>query len=64
MAEVCMDNYDLEFRRTAKVGDILVGGLKFGCASSRKQASTAVVAKRIPLVIAGSFNNIFDRNRD
>ncbi|OXV06671.1 hypothetical protein Egran_05562 [Elaphomyces granulatus] len=30
--------------------------------SSRKQAATAILAKKIPLVIAGSFGNIFSRN--
>ncbi|KAK6531853.1 mitochondrial Homoaconitase [Orbilia ellipsospora] len=62
MAEVCMENYDTEFRTTAKAGDILVGGFNFGCGSSREQAATAILAKQIPLVAAGSFGNIFSRN--
>lgn len=62
MAEVCMENYDLAFRTTAKPGDILVSGFNFGCGSSREQAATALLAKQIPLVIAGSFSNIFSRN--
>ena len=62
MAEVCMENYDLEFQTTAKIGDILVSGFNFGCGSSREQAATAILAKQIPLVIAGSFSNIFSRN--
>ncbi|GAW23831.1 hypothetical protein ANO14919_134080 [Xylariales sp. No.14919] len=62
MAAVCMENYDPEFRETAKKGDILVSGFGFGCGSSREQAATAILAKQIPLVIAGSFSNIFSRN--
>lgn len=30
--------------------------------SSREQAATAILAKQIPLVVAGSFGNIFSRN--
>ena len=62
MAEVCMSNYDPEFSGLARDGDILVSGYNFGCGSSREQAATAILAKKIPLVVAGSFGNIFSRN--
>ncbi|ROW06204.1 hypothetical protein VMCG_04572 [Cytospora schulzeri] len=62
MAEVCMENYDTEFGKIAREGDILVAGFNFGCGSSREQAATAILAKKIPLVVAGSFGNIFSRN--
>ncbi|KAL9034500.1 MAG: hypothetical protein Q9180_005372 [Flavoplaca navasiana] len=62
MAEVCMSNYDKAFATTAREGDILVAGFNFGCGSSREQAATAILAKKISLVIAGSFGNIFSRN--
>ncbi|TIC99592.1 Homoaconitase, mitochondrial [Colletotrichum higginsianum] len=62
MAEVCMENYDTAFRDIAKAGDILVSGFNFGTGSSREQAATAILAKKIPLVVAGSFGNIFSRN--
>src|SRR6266480_4974288 len=62
MAEVCMENYDTEFRTTTKPGDILVAGFNFGGGSSREQAATSILAKQIPLVVAGSFGNIFSRN--
>jgi homoaconitate hydratase len=62
MAEVCMENYDPSFGTLAKAGDILVSGYNFGCGSSREQAATAILAKGIPLVVAGSFGNIFSRN--
>ena len=62
MAEVCMLNYDTHFSSIAREGDILVAGFNFGCGSSREQAATAILAKKIPLVVAGSFGNIFSRN--
>jgi homoaconitate hydratase len=62
MAQVCMSNYDPAFSSIAQAGDILVAGFNFGCGSSREQAATALLAKQIPLVIAGSFGNIFSRN--
>jgi homoaconitate hydratase len=62
MAEVVMENYDPQFSGLAKEGDILVSGFNFGCGSSREQAATAILARGIPLVIAGSFGNIFSRN--
>jgi homoaconitate hydratase len=62
MAEVCMENYDKDFGSVAQEGDILVSGRNFGTGSSREQAVTAILAKRIPLVVAGSFGNIFSRN--
>ncbi|KAL8832979.1 MAG: hypothetical protein Q9170_004595 [Blastenia crenularia] len=62
MAEVCMSNYDAGFASTARKGDILVAGFNFGCGSSREQAATSILAKEIPLVVAGSFGNIFSRN--
>ena len=62
MATVVMENYDTEFAKIAKAGDILVAGFNFGCGSSREQAATAILAKKIPLVVAGSFGNIFGRN--
>ena len=62
MAQVCMENYDSEFGSLTRPGDILVSGFNFGCGSSREQAATAILARNIPLVVAGSFGNIFSRN--
>lgn len=60
MAAVCMSNYDPHF--SGRPGDILVGGFNFGCGSSREQAATAILARQIPLVVAGSFGGVFSRN--
>lgn len=62
MSEVVMQNYDPAFASIAKPGDILASGFNFGCGSSREQAATAILARGIPLVVAGSFGNIFARN--
>lgn len=62
MGKICMKNYDPDFSTIARPGDILVSGFNFGCGSSREQAATCILAKKIPLVCAGSFGNIFSRN--
>ncbi len=61
-AEVVMENYDPEFGRMVKEGDILVGGFNFGSGSSREQAATALKYRGIKLVIAGSFSQTYKRN--
>ena len=77
-AEVVMENYDPSFaalvasirsnrgsspaESETKEGVILVSGYNFGTGSSREQAATALKAAGIPLVIAGSFGDIFKRN--
>ncbi len=62
MAEVVMQNYDPDFARLTRAGDVLVGGFNFGTGSSREQAVTALQAKGIPLVVAGSFSQTYLRN--
>ncbi|KAJ7116356.1 homoaconitase [Mycena epipterygia] len=76
-AEVVMENYDTGFaalvaslsKRASPSNDsepakgvILVSGYNFGTGSSREQAATALKAAGIPVVIAGSFGDIFKRN--
>jgi len=61
-AEVVMENYDPEFVKLAKQGDILVGGFNFGTGSSREQAATALKHKGIQIVVAGSFSETYKRN--
>lgn len=62
MGQYCMSNYDTNFASVTKKGDILVTGYNFGCGSSREQAATAILSREIPLVVSGSFGNIFSRN--
>ena len=61
-AQVVMENYDPEFGRIVKKGDILVGGFNFGTGSSREQAATALKHRGIALVLAGSFSETYKRN--
>ncbi|KAH7884550.1 hypothetical protein F5I97DRAFT_1812831 [Phlebopus sp. FC_14] len=77
-ARVVMENYDPSFAGavaalikeqtplpasdTTKQGVILVSGYNFGTGSSREQAATALKAAGAPVVIAGSFGDIFKRN--
>lgn len=61
-AAVVMENYDPEFGKIVKKGDLLVGGFNFGTGSSREQAATALKYRGIQLVIAGSFNETYKRN--
>ncbi|MCG6956019.1 MAG: homoaconitase [Gemmatimonadetes bacterium] len=62
MARVVMENYDPTFTARAQEGDILVGGFNFGTGSSREQAATALQAKGIAVVVAGSFSQTYLRN--
>ncbi|CAA7266907.1 unnamed protein product [Cyclocybe aegerita] len=48
--------------KDTKQGVVLVSGYNFGTGSSREQAATALKAAGVPLVIAGSFGDIFKRN--
>jgi homoaconitate hydratase len=45
-----------------KNGVVLAAGYNFGTGSSREQAATALKAAGVPLVLAGSFGDIFKRN--
>ncbi|MBI4161957.1 MAG: homoaconitase, partial [Acidobacteria bacterium] len=62
MARVVMQNYDPNFASIVKSGDVVAGGWSFGTGSSREQAVTALQAKGIPLVVAGSFSQTYLRN--
>jgi homoaconitate hydratase len=62
MARHAFRNYDPEFQRTARRGDLLVGGRNFGSGSSREQAATALQHFGIPLLVAGSFSQTYKRN--
>ncbi len=57
-----MENYDPNFTKIAKKGDLLIGGFNFGTGSSREQAATALKYFGIPVLLAGSFSETFKRN--
>jgi len=61
-ARVVMENYDPEFGKIVKDGDILIGGFNFGSGSSREQAATALKYRGVQLVITGSASQTYMRN--
>jgi homoaconitate hydratase len=77
-AEVVMQNYDPSFASAltairggpslepsspvSHTGAVLATGYNFGTGSSREQAATALRFSGVPIVIAGSFGDIFKRN--
>jgi 3-isopropylmalate/(R)-2-methylmalate dehydratase small subunit len=62
LASHCMEDYDREFIKKMKQGDIIVAGENFGCGSSREHAPLAIKTAGISSVIAKSFARIFYRN--
>lgn len=62
MAKHCMEDYDPGFLSRMKKGDLIIGGINFGCGSSREHAPKSVKAAGFSCVIAKSFSRIFYRN--
>jgi len=62
MADVIFENYDPELATATARGDVIVGCRNFGTGSSREQAVTALQAKGIAMVVAGSFSQTYLRN--
>ena len=62
LAAHCMEDLDAEFVSKCSVGDVIVGGVDFGCGSSREHAVWAIQGAKLGAVIAQSFARIFYRN--
>lgn len=62
MAGKAFEIHDPSFGSLAAPGDIIAGGMNFGCGSSREQAATCLKFAGIQLVIAGSFSQTYKRN--
>ena len=62
LAKNCMSDIDKSFAKDVKEGDIIVGGINFGCGSSREHAPLAIKGSGVSCVIAKSFARIFFRN--
>ncbi len=62
LATHCMEDIDRSFVQAVKPGDVMVGGLNFGCGSSREHAPMVIKESGISCVIAKTFARIFYRN--
>lgn len=62
LAQHCMEDIDAAFAGKVKPGDIIVGGMNFGCGSSREHAPLAIKGSGVAFVLAKSFARIFFRN--
>lgn len=62
LAKHCMEDIDKTFAKEVRKGDIVVGGVNFGCGSSREHAPLAFVGSGVAAVVATNFARIFFRN--
>jgi 3-isopropylmalate/(R)-2-methylmalate dehydratase small subunit len=62
LAAHCMEDIDPDFAGRVNRGDVIFGGLNFGCGSSREHAPIAIKAAGISCVVAENFARIFFRN--
>jgi len=62
LAKHCMEDIDAGFVKKVRPGDIMVGGLNFGCGSSREHAPIVILESGVSCVIAKTFARIFYRN--
>lgn len=61
-AQHCMETLQPNFAAEVKAGDIVVGGMNFGCGSSREQAPEAFRHLGVAAMVAKSFARTFYRN--
>jgi len=61
-SQYCMEPVRPSFAREVKPGDVVVGGLNFGCGSSREQAPEALKYLGVAALVAKSFARTFYRN--
>ena len=62
MASHLMSGIDEELPKKIARGDFIVGGVNFGCGSSREEAAGAMKEAGIGAVIADSFGRLFTRH--
>ncbi|HYC37241.1 MAG TPA: 3-isopropylmalate dehydratase small subunit [Usitatibacter sp.] len=62
IAKYAFADYDPEFMKRMRPGDILVAGRNFGCGSAREAAPHVLKVAGISCVLAVSFARIFFRN--
>jgi 3-isopropylmalate/(R)-2-methylmalate dehydratase small subunit len=62
LAKFAMEDYDKDFVKRVKPGDIMVTGSDFGCGSSREHAVWCLRGAGISAILAPNFARIFYRN--
>ncbi len=62
LGENCMSGLEPGWAKKVRPTDILVGGVNFGCGSSREHAPIAILGAGIKVVVAANFARIFYRN--
>lgn len=62
MAQYIMEDIRPNFYKEIRPGDFIVGGLNFGCGSSRETAAWVIKKAGISAVLAKNFARIFFRN--
>lgn len=58
----CMEGLEAGWVERVKENDVMIGGVNFGCGSSREHAPISILGAGIPVVVAHSFARIFYRN--
>jgi 3-isopropylmalate/(R)-2-methylmalate dehydratase small subunit len=62
LGKICMYDIDPEFPAKMAPGGILIGGMNFGCGSSRETAPIALKACNVKVIVAEEYARIFYRN--
>ena len=62
LAKICMYDIDPDFPVRMAPGGVVVGGMNFGCGSSRETAPIALKACNVKAILAGEVARIFYRN--
>ena len=62
MPKYALEDLDPEFAGSVKSGDVIVGGINWGCGSSREQAVVCLSEAKLGAIIARSFARIYYRN--
>lgn len=62
LATICFKDVYPDFREKMEKGGILIGGINFGCGSSRETAPIALKMAGVKAIIAEEFARIFYRN--